>query len=75
MNPDSAKNYYSFYVQDVYVGFVNILEEKKEVLIQVLDMNQLYLSYSEIEDEQYKIPEDVKAFNHSFYQKEGVQDE
>ena len=29
MNPDSAKNYYSFYVQDVYVGFVNILEEKK----------------------------------------------
>ena len=30
MNPDSAKNYYSFYVQDVYVGFVNILEEKKE---------------------------------------------
>ena len=51
------------------------LEERKEVLIQVLDMNQLYLSYSEIEDEQYKIPEDVKAFNHSFYQKEGVQDE
>ena len=51
------------------------LEEKKEVLIQVLDMNQLYLSYSEIEDEQYKIPEDVKSFNHSFYQKEGVQDE
>lgn len=51
------------------------LEEKKEVLIQVLDMNQLYLSYSEIEDEQYKISEDVKSFNHSFYQKEGVQDE
>lgn len=51
------------------------LEEKKEVLIQVLDMNQLYLSYSEIEDEQYKISEDVKAFNYSFYQKEGVQDE
>ena len=51
------------------------LEEKKEVLIQVLDMNQLYLSYSEIEDEQYKIPEDVKTFNHSFYQKEGVKDE
>lgn len=51
------------------------LEERKEVLIQVLDMNQLYLSYSEIEDEQYKIPEDVKAFNHSFYQKEGVKNE
>ena len=35
MNPDSAKNYYSFYVQDVYVGFVNILEEKKEVFIGI----------------------------------------
>lgn len=35
MNPDSAKNYYSFYVQDVYVGFVNILEEEKEVFIGI----------------------------------------
>jgi len=51
------------------------LEEKKDVLIQVLDMNQLYLSYSEIEDEQYSISEDVKAFNHSFYRKEGVKNE
>ncbi|MDN6390125.1 MAG: site-specific DNA-methyltransferase [Lactococcus lactis] len=57
-------------------GYNNLsLEEKKKVLIQVLDMNQLYLSYSEMEDEQYNIPEDVKAFNHSFYQKEGVKDE
>ncbi len=57
-------------------GYNNLsLEEKKEVLIQVLDMNQLYLSYSEMEDEQYNIPKDVKAFNHSFYQKEGVKDE
>ena len=57
-------------------GYNNLsLEEKKEVLIQTLDMNQLYLSYSEMEDEQYNIPEDVKVFNHSFYQKEGVKDE
>ena len=57
-------------------GYNNLsLEEKKEVLIQTLDMNQLYLSYSEMEDEQYNIPEDVKAFNHSFYDKEGVKDE
>ena len=57
-------------------GYNNLsLEEKKKVLIQVLDMNQLYLSYSEIEDEQYKIPEDIKVFNHSFYQKEGEKDE
>lgn len=45
------------------------------MLIQVLDINQLYLSYSEMEDEQHNISEDVKAFNHSFYQKEGVKNE
>lgn len=57
-------------------GYNNLsLKEKKEVLIQTLDMNQLYLSYSEMEDEQYDIPEDVKAFNHSFYDKEGVKDD
>ena len=45
------------------------LGEKKDVLIQVLDANQLYLSYSEIDDEQYDIPDSVKKFNHSFYNK------
>lgn len=38
-------------------------------------MNQLYLNYSEIEDSQYDIPDSVKTFNHSFYQKEGDKDE
>lgn len=51
------------------------LKEKKDVLIQTLDMNQLYLNYSEIEDSQYDIPDSVKTFNHSFYQKEGDKDE
>ena len=35
MKPESAKNYYSFYHQDAYVGFVNILEEDKEVFIGI----------------------------------------
>ncbi len=35
MNPKSAKNYYSFYDQDAYVGFVNILEEADEVFIGI----------------------------------------
>ena len=35
MNPKSMKNYYSFYDQDIYVGFVNILEEDKEVFIGI----------------------------------------
>lgn len=47
------------------------LEEQKDLLIQVVDNNQLYLSYSEIEDDQYKIDNQIKDFNHSFYQ-EGV---
>lgn len=51
------------------------LDEQKSVLINVLDMNQLHLSYSEIEDSQYDIPDSVKSFNHSFYQKEGDKDE
>ncbi|WP_020006600.1 site-specific DNA-methyltransferase [Salinicoccus albus] len=51
------------------------LKEQKDVLIQVLDMNQLYLNYSEIEDSQYDISDSVKDFNHSFYQKEGDHDE
>ncbi|WP_240377295.1 site-specific DNA-methyltransferase [Bacillus piscicola] len=51
------------------------LEEQKDVLIQVLDLNQLYLNYSEIEDSQYDISDSVKAFNYSFYQKEGATNE
>ncbi|WP_373470604.1 DNA methyltransferase [Carnobacterium alterfunditum] len=47
------------------------LEQQKELLIQLLDSNQLYLSYSEIDDKQYEIDDQTKAFNHSFYQ-EGV---
>ncbi len=51
------------------------LEEKKKVLMETLDMNQLYLNYSEIEDTQHTISDEVKQFNHSFYQKEGEQGE
>ncbi|MCM3619826.1 site-specific DNA-methyltransferase [Sutcliffiella horikoshii] len=55
-------------------GFAALsLEEKKHLLIESLDANQMYLSYSEMEDAQYKIPESVKHFNYSFYrgQKDG----
>lgn len=49
-------------------GFTALsLEEKKDVLIQALDANQMYLNYSEIDDASYSIPDDVKAFNRSFY--------
>lgn len=44
------------------------LEEQKALLINVLDENQLYLNYSEIDDSQYDVSEDVKQFNRSFYE-------
>lgn len=48
--------------------FVSLnLKDKKQLLIEVLDSNQLYLSYSEIDDEQYRVLETEKKFNHSFY--------
>ncbi|MDL0112781.1 DNA methyltransferase [Mammaliicoccus sciuri] len=43
------------------------LEDQKEVLIRVLDSNQLYVNYSDIEDSAYNFTEDEIAFNHSFY--------
>ncbi|MHA2914040.1 DNA methyltransferase [Staphylococcus epidermidis] len=43
------------------------LEEKKKILIDALDINQLYLSYSEIEDEEYSISNHTKSFNDEFF--------
>ncbi|MES3702084.1 site-specific DNA-methyltransferase [Staphylococcus arlettae] len=43
------------------------LEDQKEILIRILDSNQLYVNYSDIEDSTYNFTEDEIAFNHSFY--------
>ncbi|MGN7570729.1 UNVERIFIED_CONTAM: site-specific DNA-methyltransferase [Staphylococcus aureus] len=43
------------------------LEDQKEVLIRMLDSNQLYVNYYDIEDAAYNFTEDEIAFNHSFY--------
>lgn len=51
--------------------FTFTLDKKKKILIDVLDMNQLYLNYSEIDDTQYNISEEIKQFNHSFYNQGG----
>lgn len=48
------------------------LEKQKDILIKVLDGNQMYLSYSEIEDKLYDVPEKIKEFNRSFYESEDV---
>lgn len=43
------------------------LETMQHYLIEVLDKNQLYVNFSEIEDESYHISEADKALNYSFY--------
>ncbi len=38
-------------------------------LIEILDKNQLYVNFSEIEDKAFKVSEEDKALNYSFYNK------
>jgi len=45
------------------------LESMQHYLIEVLDKNQLYVNFSEIEDEKLKVSEEDKALNYSFYNK------
>lgn len=44
------------------------IEKQKELLIDVMDINQLYVNYSEIDDSMYQVLEQDKAFNHCFYE-------
>lgn len=43
------------------------LQEKKKVLINLVDKNKLYVNYSDMDDESYDISESDKAFTKSFY--------
>ena len=43
------------------------LEEKKKVLISLVDKNKLYVNYSDMDDESYAVNEQDKAFTKSFY--------
>ena len=43
------------------------IDDKKRFLMELLDKNQLYINYCDIDDENYHIPEDDKAFTKSFY--------
>jgi adenine-specific DNA-methyltransferase len=45
------------------------LEEQKQILIECLDKNHLYVNYSEIEDSTYKISPEDKKINKLFYEK------
>lgn len=41
--------------------------DKKRLLMELLDKNQLYVNYCDIDDEIFKISEEDKAFTRSFY--------
>lgn len=44
-----------------------VLEDQKQVLLECLDKNHLYVNYSDIEDATYKIPVEEKKINKQFY--------
>src|SRR5690606_34935211 len=43
------------------------LDEQKQFLIELLDKNQLYVNYSEIDDKDFNVSEDDKKLNRQFY--------
>lgn len=49
--------------------FLNLkLDDKKNILLNIIDNNQLYLNYTEITDDTYDIDESTRIFNDSFYE-------
>jgi TYPE III RESTRICTION-MODIFICATION SYSTEM: METHYLASE len=55
-------------LEKVNEEFKNLkVEDKKRVLIELIDKNKLYINYSDIEDEKYSISEEEKTFTNSFY--------
>ena len=43
------------------------LNEQKQFLLSILDKNQLYVNYSDIDDKDFKVSEEDKALNKQFY--------
>ena len=44
------------------------INNKKRVLIELVDKNKLYVNYSSIDDEDYDVSDEDKSFTHSFYE-------
>ena len=44
------------------------LDDQKKLLISLLDKNQLYINYSDMEDADHEISKEDQALNHQFYQ-------
>lgn len=58
-------------IDDAITNFEALsLDEQKHLLMELLDKNQLYVNYCDMDDETFAISESDKAFTKSFY--EGV---
>lgn len=44
------------------------LEDKKKILLSLIDKNKLYVNYSEMEDEERHVSKEDKVFTRSFYE-------
>ena len=50
------------------VAFAELsLDDKKRFLMELLDKNQLYVNYCDMEDETFAVSDEDKAFTKSFY--------
>ena len=41
--------------------------EQKQLLLEIVDNNNLYVNYTDIDDEKYKVSEEDKKLNREFY--------
>ena len=65
VNPEMPKEAVNNFIE---IGrFENGLEKQKKLLVELLNKNQLYVNLSEIDDEDFKVSEDDKKLNQSFY--------
>lgn len=65
INPEMPKEAVNNFIE---IGrFENGLEKQKRLLAELLNKNQLYVNLSEIDDEDFKVSEDDKKLNRSFY--------
>lgn len=73
---DIKKNvpYLNYKIKDTLTSlsekeFLNLkIDDKKNILLEAIDNNQLYLNYTEMTDSTYGIDESTQSFNESFYE-------
>jgi len=73
-NEVKTKGFLNFnFNEEKWVNNLNSFKElalidQKQTLIDLLDKNQIYIPYDEIEDEEFNISDSIKRLNKNFYQ-------